>query len=112
MKTIKFNHDFVKEILDGKKTTTWRLFDDKNLQTGDEIELIDAKTGIAFADATITDLQEKTIKDLTDEELKNHQYNSREEMIKSHRDYYGDKVNLDTIVKIIIFELISEKTTP
>ena len=111
MKTLKFKHDFVKEILDGKKTTTWRLFDDKNLQVGDEIELIDAKTGIAFADATITSVVERKIKDLTDEELKNHQYNSREEMIQSHRNYYGDKVNLDTIVKIIIFELLSEKTS-
>ena len=105
MKTLKFKHDFVKEILEGRKTTTWRLFYDKDLQVGDEIELIDAKTGIAFKDAVIISIEEKKVKNITDEELKNHEYASRDEMIKSHKNYYGDKVDLDTMVKIIKFKL-------
>ncbi|OGN03341.1 MAG: hypothetical protein A2651_02555 [Candidatus Yanofskybacteria bacterium RIFCSPHIGHO2_01_FULL_42_12] len=106
MKTLKFKHDFVKEILAGRKITTWRLFDDKNLQVGDEIELIDANTGIAFKDAVIISVEEKKIKDLTDEELKKHEYASRDAMIESHKNYYGDKVDLTTTVKIITFKLL------
>ncbi len=106
MKTLKFKHDFVKEILEGRKTTTWRLFDDKDLQVNDELELIDVEKGNGFSKAKITNIEEKIIKDLTDEELKNHEYESRDKMIESHKKYYGDKVNLDTTVKIITFKLM------
>jgi hypothetical protein len=41
MKKLKFRHHLVKEIVTGSKTVTWRLFDDKDLQVGDELELID-----------------------------------------------------------------------
>lgn len=105
MKTLKFKHDFVKEILEGRKTSTWRLFDDKNLQNNDELQLIDAENGKKFAEVIITSNKEKTIKDLNEEELKNHSYNDTKDMMNSHKKYYGDKVSPDTIVKIIIFKL-------
>ena len=106
MKSLKFKPDFVREILEGRKTTTWRLFDDKDLKINDELELIDAENGEKFSKAKTTSVVEKTIKDLTDEELKNHEYESRDKMIESHTKYYGDKVNLDTVVKIITFEIL------
>ena len=105
MKTLKFKHDFVKEIIEKRKTTTWRLFDDKNLQVNDEIGLIDALTRKVFGNAIIIDIQEKVINNLTEEELRNHQYNSKEDMIENHNKYYGNKVTLDTIVKIIEFKI-------
>ena len=95
----------MKEILEGRKTTTWRLFDDKDLQANDELELIDKETGGSFGKAVIADMEEKAIKDLTEEELKNHEYASREAMLESHKKYYGDKVSPDTLVKIIKFKL-------
>jgi hypothetical protein len=104
MKKLKFKHDFVKEILEGRKTTTWRLFDDKNLRVNDELNLVDAENGDMFGMAKITTVKEKKIKDLTNEELKNHEYESRDKMIESHKKYYGDKVDLDTVVKIITFK--------
>ena len=106
MKTFKFRHDFVKEILEGRKNTTWRLFDDKNLQINDELELIDSENNETFGKARVIDIQEKAIKNLSMEELNNHQYDSMDKMIEGHRKYYGDKVELNTIVKIITFELI------
>lgn len=105
MKTLKFKHDFVKEILEGRKTTTWRLFDDKDLQIGDELELIDAEKGNNFSKAKIIDVKEKTIKDLALKELNDHEYNNRESMIESHKKYYGDKIGLDTLVKIVTFKI-------
>ena len=104
MKTLKFKHEFVEEILEGRKTTTWRLFDDKDLTVGDELELVDRDSKEKFAEAIIVDIQEKQIKNLTDEELKNHGYENSDDMLKSHREYYGDKVNLETEVKMLTFD--------
>ena len=53
MKTLKFRHHLVKEILVGRKTTTWRLFDDKDLSVGDPLELLDWESGKKFAEAEI-----------------------------------------------------------
>jgi|SRR3989344_3355557 len=107
MKTLKFKHDLVRKIIEGRKTVTWRLFDDKNLEVGDEFDLADVSDGNIFAKAVIIDIQEKVIKDLTDEDLEKHNYTSRDKMLKSHREYYGDKVSLDTMVKIIRFKLLA-----
>lgn len=90
----------------GKKTTTWRLFDDKNLKSKDKLELIDRDSDESFGKAVIIDIQEKKIKDLTDQELKNHGYASLGDMLDSHRVYYGHRVNLQSEVKIIKFKLL------
>jgi len=55
--------------------------------------------------AIIIEIIEKKIKDLTLEELNKHEYKDLDSMLTSHKGYYGDKVNLDTDVKIIIFKL-------
>lgn len=106
MKPLKFKHEFVKEILNGKKTSTWRLFDDKNLKKKDELNLIDRESGQSFGKAVIIDIQKKKIKELTDQELKNHGYTSLGDMVDSHRVYYGSKVSIETEVKIIEFKLL------
>jgi hypothetical protein len=101
--SLKFAPHLVPKILSGVKTTTWRLFDDKNLKKKDELIFINKETGVGFGKAKIAKIVIKKIKDLTDDELKKHEYNSREEMIESHKKYYGDKVNDDSEVKIITF---------
>ena len=39
MKVLKFREYLVPLVLSGEKDSTWRLFDDKDLSVGDEIEL-------------------------------------------------------------------------
>jgi hypothetical protein len=51
MKTLKFAANLVPLILSGEKTSTWRLFDDKDLQVGDELEFINKNTNTTFASA-------------------------------------------------------------
>jgi len=34
MKTVKFSPELAQLIMEGKKATTWRLFDDKDLRAG------------------------------------------------------------------------------
>jgi len=106
MKSLKFKHEFAKEILDGRKTTTWWLFDDKDLTIGDKLELVDRDSKEKFGEAIITDIKEKKIKDLTEEELKNHGYADRQDMINSHKEYYDDRVNLETEVKMLTFDIL------
>src|SRR3990167_2263342 len=106
MKTLKFKHEFAKEILDGRKTTTWWLFDDKDLTIGDKLELVDRDSKEKFGEAIITDIKEKKIKDLTEEELKNHGYADRQDMINSHKEYYDDRVNLETELKMLTFDIL------
>jgi hypothetical protein len=41
VKTLKFQHDLAELILKGEKTSTWRLYDDKDLSVDDVIKIID-----------------------------------------------------------------------
>lgn len=88
---------------------TWRLFDDKDLQVADEFEIKDSSDGQVWAQAVITEVIEKRLVDMTDKDFEFSQYDkeSPEELVVSYRKIYGDKVNLDTMVKMIKFELIS-----
>ena len=111
MKTSKFRPDLAKLILEGKKTTTWRLFDDKDFQVGDAMVLINWETKEPFARAVITGIKEKPLKDLNDADWEGHErFASNEEMYQKYKEYYpGRDIGADTLVKIIHFELL-EKT--
>lgn len=105
MKTLKFKSYLAQRILSGEKTGTWRLFDDKDLQVGDELEFFDSETKEKFGNAKIITLVEKTLGTLTDEDWKGHErYGSEEAMYEHFKAYYGDKVGLDTPLKIIHFD--------
>ncbi len=78
MKTLKFKSYLVDQILNGSKTVTWRLFDDKNLRGGDVFEIIDASTGEINGKAVIVAVGEKKIRDITDKEFDSHGYKNNE----------------------------------
>ncbi len=106
MKTLKFAPHLVPLVLSGEKTSTWRLFDDKDLQKGDELILINKETGVEFARATILNTREKKLKDLKADDFEGHEkFESEEKMYEAYRSYYGDKVTPDTIVKIVNFRM-------
>jgi hypothetical protein len=99
--------------MSGEKTTTFRLFDDKNIVEGEEVELIIWEENKVFTNAKITKVMEKPFSDLTEEDFKGHEkYSSDEEMYNSFKEYYGDKVNSNTIVKIIRFSLTNPTSIP
>ncbi len=106
MKTLKFMPSLVTLVLSGEKTSTWRLFDDKDLQKDDSLLLINKATGEGFAKATITKIEEKKIKDLEESDFEGHEkFESEEKMYEAYRSYYGDKVTHDTIIKMVDFKL-------
>lgn len=107
MKTIKFNPNLVQPILSGDKISTWRLFDDKNLSIGDELSFVNKETLEEFAKAKIIAVEEKKLGELTDADFSGHErYESLEKMYETYRQYYGDRVTSETIIKMIDFEVL------
>ena len=108
MKKIKFSDKLTNLILGGKKTSTWRLFDDKDLSEGDEVILVNKQTLEDFASAVIEKAAEKKLGELDDKDWEGHErYESEEKMLADFKTFYPDKdVNLETMVKIINFRII------
>ena len=87
-----------------------RLFDDKDLVEGDELELVNSDSGEVFSRAIITEVLYKKLEDVDDIDLDGHEkWDSKDEMLQSLKKYYGDKVNLDTMVKVIKFQLVNKQ---
>jgi hypothetical protein len=108
MKTLKFNEKLVPLVLSGEKTSTWRVFDEKDLTVGDELTLINKQTMEVFTEAVIVGVEEKQLKDITREMevASGHEtFESDEERLRVYKSYYGDEVTNDTVVKMIQFEL-------
>lgn len=107
MKTLKFEESLVESIINGTRTSTWRLHDDKDLCIDDQVEFISRGDGQVFGKGTISQLVIKKLKDATSEELRDHNYSSHEEMYGKFKRYYGDEVGPDTTVKMLHFNFES-----
>jgi ribonuclease HI len=111
VKTLKFEHSRAQKIAAGEQNATWRLFDDKNLSVNDEIRIVD-KVSHDIPDAwqvighaKVNKVVEKRLGDVTPDDMRGHEvFNSDDEMLAKYRSYYGDRVTLDTPVKIIYFD--------
>lgn len=107
-KTMKFQSDLVADIIGGRKTCTFRLFDDKDLAEGDVVRMVDKGNGQYFGSARLISVTEKALQDLGEDDFIGHSpYRSQAEMIAGFRTYYGDLVGVDTMAKIIRFKMIS-----
>ena len=106
MKTLKFRKSLADNILEGKKTSTWRLFDDKNLSKGDIVSFLIWETKDEFAKAKLIDVKETALGELTDKDWEGHEkFSSDEEMYQTYSKYYNRPVDEKSPVKIIKFDL-------
>ncbi|MFZ2187858.1 MAG: ASCH domain-containing protein [Candidatus Moraniibacteriota bacterium] len=106
-KTLKFADNLVPLVLSGEKTSTWRISDDKDLQVGDKLVLLNKATLQEFAKARIVLVRGKTLGEIEDADFDSHErYESKEKLFAAYRSYYGDRVTEDTKIKIIDFELL------
>lgn len=88
-KALKFRDHLVKKILSGDKYVTWRLYDDKNLQAGDIVDMINWNTGEKFGEAKLIQVKEKKMGELTKDDLEGHEnFESEEQMYQIYRTYY------------------------
>ncbi len=110
MKTLKFAKHLVPLVISGEKTSTWRLFDDKQLTVGDDLMFIDSSTGLQFSKAKITKIKVKKLGEITERDYDGHEkFESKQAMLDSYRSYYGDEVDEKTEVKLIDFVLLDFK---
>lgn len=107
MKIMKFRNELAKQIIKGKKSSTWRLFDDKNLSKGDEVSLVIWENKQEFAKALLTEVKEKKFKELTKNDREGHEtYYSDQEMYNAYSTYYNKPVTPESQLKVIKFKLI------
>lgn len=107
MKKIGFAPALQPLVLSGQKTLTWRLFDDKNLTEGEEVEFVDQFSRVFFANAKLVKVWERPMGKLLPEDKDGHEkFSSDEEMYKTYSGYYQREVGPETIVKIIRFKLL------
>lgn len=107
MKTLKFMPHLVDLVLSGEKTTTWRLFDDKDLTAGDIVTLIKRPELVPFAEAEIINVSEKPLKDIAEADLEGHEkYDSQQKMYENYSRYYNRPVDGNTLVKVVRFKIL------
>jgi len=102
MKYLKFAPKHIPAILSGEKTATWRVFDDKDLTTGDAAAFVNAQTDAIFAYALLSSVTEKCIADINEEDwrLQAAVQCSLEELCSSFSRIYARPVSPDTRVKM------------
>ena len=111
MKTLKFRNQLAKLILSGEKTITWRLFDEKQLTVGDQLQLIEWETGKVFATAEITTIKEKKLGEISEPDFLGHErFESTADMLKHYQDFYGHRVTMETMMKVVEFKLLDDMT--
>lgn len=104
-KQLRFTPDLIRLIENGQKTSTWRLWDDKNLIKGDIIEIIEAGTNKSHGFAKLIDVVEKELGSLSEVDRRGHEaYKSDKEMFREFEKFYQRQVNANTLVKIIRFK--------
>ncbi len=112
MKALKLDHQLAELVRTGKKTATWRIYDDKDISVNDRIELIDKVdphnpgTWTSVGVAKVTLVVEKQLGAITAEDSDGHEaYQTPAKMLDDFRKYYGPQVTLETPVKMIHFVL-------
>lgn len=107
MKIVKFKDFKAQWILEGTKTSTMRLFDDKDLAVGDILDLFNSDTKESFAKANVAEVLFRSLGEVDDVDLDGHEkWESKQHMLQTLQGYYGDRVDFNTPVKIVRFKLI------
>lgn len=107
-KKLKFKNELCNLILQGEKTTTWRLFDDKDITKGDKFIFINSDTQKEFAKAQIIDVKETTFKYLKAEDWDGHEkFSTKQEMYQTYSKYYKTQVTENTTIKIVKFNILN-----
>lgn len=106
-KTLKFDSHLIPLIFSGEKKNTWRLFDDKDLKTGDIVDFLDTNSKEKFATVRLTEVEEKPFGELSAKDWEGHEkYERPEDMYRYYTSRYKQDINPNTKLKIVWFEII------
>ncbi len=104
-KKLIFKQMYGPDILEGRKTSTIRLY--SPVKKGDVVEIRAGKVRIGTA--VIEDIEVKEVRELTDEDASRDGFSNREELIKALRRIYGKRISDTTEVKLIKFRLLGSE---
>lgn len=118
MKKLKLDHHLAELVRSGKKKSTLRLFDDKDISVNDVLLLVDKVdphdpgTWREIGIATVNQVIERRLAELTPRDLDGHEpYENAQAMLEDFRRYYGSDVTLQTPVKVIQFTFTGQYQT-
>lgn len=108
MKTLGFAPDLIPLVLDGSKTVTWRLFDDKNISVGNVLQCVHQYTRRPFAEIIVISVIVKKLKYINDTDRLGHEnVGDFRDILNKYQKYYSVDLTGDEEVKIIRFKLNS-----
>jgi hypothetical protein len=94
MKPLKFSEPLPEKVMSGKKDTTWRIDDEKDITVEDQLSLQDVSGG-EFVKAKVLWTRKTTFGNLTEEDRKGHEsFESEEKMYQTYSKYYDMDVGL------------------
>lgn len=111
MKTLKLDHELAQQVAVGTKTSTWRLFDEKNFSVNDKVAVIDkvdaqdSSTWLVIGEVTLDKIVQKRLEDITNDDYEGHErYDSLQHMVQVFQGYYpNQEVTPNTPIKILYF---------
>lgn len=106
IKKLKFSEPLPELILNGTKTATWRIDDEKGITKGDRLSLC-RKDGKEFARALVISTKNTTFGKLTEQDKEGHEkFDSDSKMYATLSAYYNAPITEKTQFKIVRFQLI------
>ena len=106
MKKLKFEEPLPELVISGKKNTTWRIDDEKELDVGNELSLC-KNNEEEFARAEIIWIKKTTFENLTFKDKEGHEkFNSDEDMYATYSKYMDREVNSKTKLKVVKFKIL------
>lgn len=110
MKSLKFTAEQIPEIEQGRQTSTWRIFDDKELSVGDELQFINCDNATVFGYGLVGQIVIKRIKDLNEFDQDGHKkYDNLGQIITEFTRFYGPGVTADTIIKVVKYSFSKKR---
>ncbi len=101
--------------MEHQKTSTWRLYDDKDLTVDDHLKILDKvdpkdpESWKVIGQAVVTEIIEKKLGGLKPQQITDEGFSNLDEALSTYQNYYGDRVDLETPLKILYFDF--EPTT-
>lgn len=99
-KTLKFESFFADTIKGKDKITTSRLFDEKNLSLGDDVDFLNADTGEKFATGKITAIKETTFAEMVKDAA------DIQGMYQTYKFRYKREIKPEDKVKLVAFDIL------
>ena len=108
MKQLKFAEPLPELVLNGSKTSTWRINDKRGIEKNDQLSLR-YDDGREFARAFVIDIKEITFGELSEKDKMGHEsFVNDEAMYTTYSRYYNITVTSETNLKIIRFKLVDK----